>query len=178
MKTFIGMGHGNDIEAVRQATKGLTDPKMILFMAPYDNVKSVAKLINEIYPYAQSIGTIGTKFVNGKIDDKSIMVLGFFDDTKASCGVITEISKCPVLSVAQINKKMAQVEAKQDDTVCIEYCTGSEEMLVTTFNSCLGKKKFHSSGERSLECQMEKMRLWLITAESMRMHVYMHLLKI
>lgn len=141
MKTFIGMGHGNDIEAVRQATKGLTDPKMILFMAPYDNVKSVAKLINEIYPDAQSIGTIGTKFVNGKIDDKSIMVLGFFDDTKASCGVITEINKCPVLSVAQINKKMAQVEAKQDDTVCIEYCTGSEEMLVTTFNSCLGKKK-------------------------------------
>ena len=176
MKTFIGMGHGNDIEAVRQATKGLTDPKMILFMAPYDNVKSVAKLINEIYPDAQSIGTIGTKFVNGKIDDKSIMVLGFFDDTKTSCGVITEISKCPVLSVAQINKKMAQVEAKQDDTVSI--ARDQKKCLLLLLIHALERKKFHSSGERSLECRMEKVRLWLITAESMRMHVYMHLLKI
>ncbi len=140
MRTFIGTGHGNDIEAVRQATNGLTDPRMILFMTPYEMAEGVAALIHDAYPDAESIGTIGTKFVNGKVDDNNIAVLAFFEDTKTSCGVIKEISKYPVLGVTQINNKMNEVGANNNDTVCIEYCTGSEEMLVTTFNACLGKK--------------------------------------
>lgn len=141
MRTFIGMGKGNPKEAVKSATQGLKAPTMIIFMAPYDMAEETAALLVEAYPDTPSIGTIGTKLVNGQVDDEHLAVLAFFDDVKASCGVITDISKCPVACVGEIKKKMGEISASRENTVCIEYCTGSEEKLVTTFTSCLGAKE-------------------------------------
>lgn len=141
MRTFIGTGQGNPREAVKKATQGLDSPSMILFMAPYDMAGEAAALLLEAYPNVPTIGTIGTKFVNGQVGDDNLAVLAFFEDVKAACGVITDISKCPVAFVGEIKKKMSEVSASRENTVCIEYCTGSEEKLVTTFTSCLGAKE-------------------------------------
>lgn len=140
MKTFIGVGQGNAKDAVKKATQGLNSPKAILFMAPYNIAKEVAELLWEAYPDVPAIGTIGTKLVNGQVGDDNLSVLGFFDDTRVSCGIIKDISKCPVAYAKEIQKKMSEISANKEDTVCIEYCTGSEEKLVTTFTSCLGQK--------------------------------------
>lgn len=149
MKTFIGTGQGNAEDAVKKATQGLTAPKAILFMTPYAMAKKAAMLIHEAYPDIPSIGTIGTKFVNGQIGEQNLSVLAFFDDAKISCGIINEISRYPVASVHSISKKLAEVSPGHEDTVCIEYCTGAEEKLITTFTSCLEKKKVSLMGGTS-----------------------------
>lgn len=146
MRTFIGTGQGNPKDAVKKATQGLNNPSAILFMAPYEMMEEVAVLLQEAYPQAPSIGTLGTKLVNGQVDDKNLAVLGLFEDAKVSCGVVKHISECPVAFAGEIRKKMDEVSPGRDDTVCIEYCTGSEEKLVTTFTSCLAQRGIHLAG--------------------------------
>lgn len=146
MKSFIGTGTGTPADAVEKATKGLGAPSAILFYAPYAMMRDAAALIAEKYPNVPSIGTIGTNLVNGAVSDQTLAVLGFYDDSKVACGVITEISKCPVAFEAEITKKLSQVSPGHNDTACIEYCTGSEEKLVTTFTACLQKKGIQLAG--------------------------------
>lgn len=137
MKTFIGTGQGNTSEAVKEATHGLISPSMLLFMAPYDMAEEAAVLLHKAYPNVPAIGTIGTKLVNGQIGDNNLAVLALFDDVKVSCGIITDISRCPVAYSGEIKQKMSEVSPSSVNTVCVEYCTGSEEKLITTFTSCL-----------------------------------------
>jgi len=146
MKSFIGTGQGTPREAVKMATQGLHEPKAIIFVSPYDVAGEVAAILKETYPEVPSIGTTGTKLANGQVSDKNIVVLGLFEDARVSCGVIEHISKCPVAYSGEIEKKIAEVAPGREDTVCIEYCTGEEEKLVTTFTSCFEKKGIRLAG--------------------------------
>ncbi|WP_029067324.1 hypothetical protein [Lachnobacterium bovis] len=57
MKTFVGSGSGATSKALQEATSGLQTPKMIMFIAPYEQLADTAKLIKEKYPNAMSFGT-------------------------------------------------------------------------------------------------------------------------
>lgn len=104
MKTFIGTGVGQPEAAVHQAVQGLTSPSAILFMASYEHFKETASRLKELFPDTPCIGTIGTKLVNGQVNDSGLAVLGFFSDVKIRCGIITEASRCPVAGTTQLLK--------------------------------------------------------------------------
>lgn len=146
MRSFIGQGTGNAKNAVQEATRGLESPEAIIFIAPYDIIGEVADLLKKQYPNTPSIGTIGTKLVNGQVGDNNISVLGLFSDAKVRCGVIENISECPVVSIGKLEKDISAVSPGHGDTVCLEYCTGEEEKLVTTFTSCFEKKGIQLAG--------------------------------
>ena len=137
---IVGTGVGQPETAVHQAVQGLTSPSAILFMASYEHFKETASRLKELFPDTPCIGTIGTRLVNGQVSDSGLAVLGFFSDVKIRCGIITEASRCPVAGTTQLLKQIAEISPGTDDTVCVEYCTGSEEKLVTTFTSCLETK--------------------------------------
>lgn len=146
MKTFIGVGTGSAADALEAATRGLDSPEAIIFIAPFDMVEEVSAMLWEQYPQIPSIGTIGTKFANGQVGDNNIAVLGLFSDAKVRCGLIEDVSECPVTAVGEIKKKIAEVSPGREDTVCLEWCTGAEEKLVTTFMSCLDEKGIGLAG--------------------------------
>lgn len=146
MRSFIGQGTGNVNSAVQEATRGLESPEAIIFIAPFDIIGEVAELLKKQYPNTPSIGTIGTKLVNGQVSENNVSVLGLFSDAKVRCGIIENINECPVASVGRIEKNIAEVSPGQGNTVCLEYCTGEEEKLVTTFTSCFEKKGIQLAG--------------------------------
>ena len=146
MKSYIGNGSGNPTSAVNAAIRGLTNPKMILFMTNYQDAREVASLIKEKYPNIPSIGTIGTKIANGNVGDQNLIVLGLFDDVEVSCGLIKGLSKCPITYISEIESNLKKVNPGKEDTVCIEYCTGKEENLISTFQICLEKKSIPLAG--------------------------------
>lgn len=78
MKTFIGTGVGQPEAAVHQAVQGLTSPSAILFMASYEHFKETVSRLKELFPDTPCIGTIGTRLVNGQVNDSGLAVLGFF----------------------------------------------------------------------------------------------------
>lgn len=139
-------GQGSPVEAVHAATQGLQNPSMILFIAPYHMAADIAIQLRKQYPDTPSIGTIGTKLTNGQVSDDTLAVLALFDDAKVRCGVMERISQCPVSYSGEIRQKIDQISPGREDTVCIEYCTGSEEKLVTTFTSFFEKKGIRLAG--------------------------------
>lgn len=146
MKSFTGNGRGSAKEAVEEATQGLKNPSLIIFSAPYEKIGEMASLLSKKYPGVPSMGTIGVKIVNGAVSDDSLAITAFFEDARVGCGLVTDIERCPVASIGQIQRKLAAVSPGKEDTVCIEFCTGAEEKMVTTFTSCLGKKDIPLAG--------------------------------
>lgn len=140
MKTFIGNGTGSAQSAINQALQGLSSPSAIIFMAPYESLAEAAKLIRERFPDTPSIGTIGTKFHNGIVGDKNIVVLGFFEDAKVSCGVMEHIDLYPAASIRQVENSITEIAPGKDNSICVEFCTCAEEKLVTTLSLALRAK--------------------------------------
>lgn len=135
MKNFIGIGQGNAESALDQAIKGLVNPSMILFMTSYEKAEKTAAFIYEKFPDIPSIGTIGTTLAKGVSGADNTIVLGLFEDARISCGLIKNLSTAPVVYINDIEQKVAEVAPGREDTVCIEFCTGYEERLVTTLNA-------------------------------------------
>lgn len=146
MKSFVGIGKGSAAGAAAEATKGLNAPKLIIFMAPYDAMQTVASYLKEQYSEAESIGTLGISLANGNVSDNQVVVTAFFDDTVVSAGVLEQINECPIAEIGSLEKKISQINPNRDDTVCIEFCTGAEEKLVTTLNAALGKRSIQLAG--------------------------------
>lgn len=140
MKTFIGNGTGATQSATEQALQGLTSPSAIIFMAPYEAMEEAAGIIRNRFPSIPSIGTIGTKFHNGIVGDKNIVVLGFFEDAKVSCGVMEHIDLYPAESISKVEKSIAEIAPGKDNSICVEFCTCAEEKLVTTLSLALRSK--------------------------------------
>lgn len=146
MKSFIGIGKGAASNAIVEATRGLSAPKLIVFIAPYDAMQTAASYLREQYPNAESIGTLGTSLANGSVSDNQIVVTAFFDDTAVCAGVLEQISECPVAEIGSLEQRISIVKPNREDTVCIEFCTGEEEKLVTTLNAVLGRKGIQLAG--------------------------------
>lgn len=150
MKTFIGNGTGSTKTAVDEATRGLDAPNALVFITSYDALAETAALLAARYPGVPSVGTSGYGLANGTVGENMLVVLGLFGDAKVSCGVIRDVSKCPVAYAGELEKKIGEVGPGKDNTVCLEFCTGSEEKLITTFHACLEKKGIHLAGATAL----------------------------
>lgn len=146
MKVFMKTGHGSPMQAVTQATQGLQKPSVILFISPYCMAAEAAAQLHRQFPETPSIGTIGTTLTNGLVSDDTLAILALFDDARVRCGVMEHISGCPVSYSKEICQKIKELSPGHEDTVCIEYCTGSEEKLVTTFTSFLEKSGIQLAG--------------------------------
>lgn len=140
MKTFVGSGSGPVSKALQEATSGLQNPKMIMFVAPYEQMAETARIIKEKYPKTQSIGTCGTSLENGAVSDNATVVVGFFEDVVVRCGVIHELKTCPLAYIKSVQDNVTAVSPGVEDSVFIEFCTNNEEKLVSTLYTYLVKK--------------------------------------
>ncbi|WP_022749749.1 FIST signal transduction protein [Lachnobacterium bovis] len=140
MKTFVGSGSGATSKALQEATSGLQTPKMIMFIAPYEQLADTAKLIKEKYPNAMSFGTCGSSLANGAVSDNATVVVGFFEDAVIKCGLIQELSTCPLAYIRKVQENLSAVSPGNEDTVVLEFCTNNEEKLVSTLYTCVAKR--------------------------------------
>lgn len=137
MRSFIGKSSNMHVEtAIAEATRGMTEPDFIIFMTPYEELEKTAELLHKKYEGIPSIGTLGITMANGNVSSDSTVVIGFFDVT-VSADIIEEISKCPVSHIGKLERNVQAVHPGRENTVCIEFCTGEEERLVTTLNAGL-----------------------------------------
>lgn len=146
MRSYVGIGNGNAASAVEEAVKGIGRPSAIIFLSSFERIRETAAIIADRFPEVPSIGTLGTKLANGEYGDDNLVVLGLYEDAKMECGLINDISLCPVASIGEIKDKVNKVSPGRGDTVCIEFCTNDEEKLITTFNSCLAPKGVKLAG--------------------------------
>lgn len=137
MQSFIGVGSFfRDRDPLAVATEGLSDPALVIFTAPFEFFKDTACKLSGKFPDAEVIGGVADTVTGGADMEGNISILALFDsDSDISTGYITEIDKYPVRMVKELERSADEVNAGEEDTVCFELCTGSEECLMTTLNS-------------------------------------------
>lgn len=139
MKNTIGIGFGEAAEAVEMATADIIDPSFVLFYTTYEKLADVAKLIKEKYPEAQTMGVIGAHYGINNTDVESLLVLALYDDVRVKANIIKEVSKAPLLSIKQIKDDVRSCKPRKEKTVVLEYTTGNEEILISTFTAALAE---------------------------------------
>ncbi|MBR6268400.1 MAG: FIST C-terminal domain-containing protein [Selenomonadaceae bacterium] len=120
--------------------ESVESPQMLLFYSRPGTLEQAAAFFADRFPDIPTLGICSTSVVcNGVVDEPDILLMSFDDEYRIACGLIRDLSQCPVQHVFQFQKDVESVGAGDEDTVCLEYCTGNEEMLVTTLNAVLDK---------------------------------------
>lgn len=120
----------NDINKVKDK------PNFVLFTAPSERLEDVAREVREKFPEIPSMGTLGTTFTQGHVSNEDTTFVAMYG-VKVEAGVIEGLSKCPILSIREIEDNIRNINSGKEDTVCFEFCTNSEGRLVTLLNSAL-----------------------------------------
>jgi len=142
MQTIIGTSSAkNAADAVKEATMTINNPSLIIFLTPYDILKDVNDEIKAKYGDVPSIGTSATSYYETTASDANLIVIAFGSDAKVSAGILRHLSNCPMYDVMSLEDNIAKVSPGNDDSVCLEFCTGNEEILVTSMNVALEKNK-------------------------------------
>lgn len=149
MRGFVGTSQSDNIsEAIAQATKGLKKADLLILIAPFIKAEKAAEYLAEKYPGTPMIGTTSASYTANSTDDKAIMVVALAGVT-VSTGVITNIRKTPVTSILEFEDTLNSIEPESNNTVCLEFNTGSEEKLLATINSVLKRYDISLAGSSS-----------------------------
>ena len=140
--------HFSDIGELRSALEmyrkdGRTsDVESVMFISAGNEIEIVSDLLHEAFFPAVVFGVHSTMLVKGKVDKEGI-ILAVFDkkqkEFEYTFGLIDRASTDPTSSIIDIQKKVDSIHPGNEDTICLEFCTGGEEYLVTTLNSVMQK---------------------------------------
>ena len=148
MKSIIKSSRKASVaDAVSEATTGISDAIGIVFFSDYGKLRETAAALSEKYPSIPIIGTAGTVYHNRVIDGERILIISAITgDAVCSAGVIGNLSTDPITDMYRLRESVSQVSPGRDDTVCVEFCTSNEEVLVSTINVILEPKKIPLAG--------------------------------
>lgn len=144
MKQFIGTSaRGNLNEAIR----GLTNPELlILCVGRKESFQQAVTQLEEAFPNVPSIGCVGQSYGQTKVQEEGIMVTAFSGGITAITNVLTNVSTMPLKKIHQFERDAAAISAGKDNTVCLDFCSGNDEMVLTTISSVLLKKQIPLTG--------------------------------
>lgn len=148
MKSIIKSSKKTSVDdAFNDAVSDINNPIGIIFMSDYYRMPDFAIKLKERFPNAEIIGTCGTVHHDAFISDKNIfVVIAITGDAKLSMGVFNNLSKGPLLDLYKLKESVNRVSPGREDTVCMEFCTSNEEILVSTMNVVLGPNGIPMAG--------------------------------
>lgn len=149
MKQFIGTSARGNLE---EAIRGLKDPELlILCVSDKEQFKSVVEQLEQAFPKVPSIGCVGQSYGQTQVLENGIMVTAFLDGVTAVANVLTDVSTMPLKKIHRLERDAAAVSPGKDNTVCIDFCSGNDEMVLTTMSSVLSKKHISLTGGTAWE---------------------------
>lgn len=125
---------------VKEAVKNISNPALLMFMSNKENIAKQAEEIRKLFPEVPSIGCVGDSYSGTEVYKSSLMIIAYSDNIDVKANVITEADKCPAKHLRRIHEDAGSINAGSEDTVCIDFCTGNDEVVITTMNAVLEKK--------------------------------------
>lgn len=136
MKQFFGMSQSGNLE---EALRGLSRPQFIMLLSNSDQFEAHVKKLETLYPHVPSIGCIGMSY-DTRVVEKGVSVIAFLDGVSAAANVLEEVSTMPVKYIKRLEQDMDKINASQQDTICIDFCTGNDACVLTTIYSALKRR--------------------------------------
>lgn len=142
MKQFFGTSQSGNLQ---EAVRGLNNPQLIMLLSNSEQFEAHVKLLQRLYPTVPSIGCIGMSYDN-KVVEKGVGIIAFSDGVTAAANVLEQVSVMPVKYIERLEKDVTAVNGSQDNTICIDFCTGNDACVLTTIYSVLKHRKISLVG--------------------------------
>lgn len=136
MKQFFGMSQSGD---VKEAVRGLNNPQFIMLLSNSGQFEAHVKTLQGIFPKVPSIGCAGMSY-STKVVEKGVGIVAFYDGVSVAVNVLEQASIMPVKYIRRMEEDVETVKASQNDTVCIDFCSGNDACVLNTIYSVLKKK--------------------------------------
>lgn len=148
MQQFIGYSKTSDIN---EAISGLSSPKGIIIICDKSNAESASAQLKNIFPSVPTIGCIGQCYAKENILLTGILIVAFYGNVEIKANIITDVNTMPLKHISNVNNDITEIKATKDNTVCIDFTTGNDAVLVTTLNTALKKYDISLSGGTAWE---------------------------
>ena len=135
MKQFFGMSQRGDID---EALRGLSNPQFIMLLSNDRQFEAHVEALEKRYPGVPSIGCIGMSYQTA-IVEQGVGIIAF-SGVAAAAGELEEVSTMPVKYIQRLERDMQAVNALGGDTVCIDFCTGTDACVLTTMYTSLQRR--------------------------------------
>lgn len=138
--------------AIDEATANIKDAKLILCFSAKHKLNEALALLSEKYTSVPILGVSTACNLNNTTHcEDSVEVMAFIDNVDVICGVIENISSAPVKYIKTLEENIKALSPGRDNSLCLEFCTGNEENLVSTLNSVLKKNNISLMGGTALD---------------------------
>lgn len=149
MKQFIGTSTRGNLQ---EAIQGLKNPELLIFcVSEKEQFQNVVGQLEQMFPNVPSIGCVGQSYGQTQALEKGIMVTAFSNGVTAVTNVLTDVSTMPLKQIRRLEQDAAKVAPGRDNTVCIDFCSGNDEMVLTTMSAVLLKKNIPITGGTAWE---------------------------
>lgn len=142
MKQFFGVSQSGDL---KEAVRGLDNPQLIMLLSNSDQFETHVKKLEALFPRVPSIGCIGMGYA-GRVVDKGVAIVAFYDGVTVAANVLEEASTMPVKYIKRLEQDVKRVNGAQQDTICIDFCSGNDACVLTTIHSVLKRRNISLIG--------------------------------
>lgn len=133
MKQYFGNSQRGDL---KEAVNGLQNPDFIMLLSNPSQFELHVKQLEHFFPHVPSIGCIGMSY-NKRVEEKGVGVIAFYDGIKASTNVLENVSVMPARHIDRVQKSIREVNGNNNDTICIDFCSGNDACVLTTIHTVL-----------------------------------------
>ena len=124
-----------------QAISEITAPKLLLLMSNNEQFEQHVEELERYFPGVPSIGCIGGSYGGQTVvADKGVAVIAMEGNLSVVTNVLEQASTMPVKYIGRLEEDINKVAASENNTICIDFCSGNDACVLTTIYSVLGKK--------------------------------------
>ncbi|WP_367575582.1 FIST N-terminal domain-containing protein [Acutalibacter caecimuris] len=136
MKQFFGMSQSGNLD---EALRGLHTPQFIMLLSTNEQFEKHVAELEKQFPGVPSIGCIGMGY-HTTVVQRGVVVIAFYDGVCATANVLEEASTMPAKYIRRLEADIKTVQAAEENTVCIDFCSGNDACVLTTINTVLRRR--------------------------------------
>lgn len=131
---------GNAEKILEEVKAEFSDCTFIVFGSDDKRFEEFGKRLHRVLPGAKMIGATG--FLIGKQGGvaEGLSLIGFRDDeVEVYVGTLRKADTCPIKYLPGLIWTVDMIHKQYKDSICLEFCTGNEEKIVSTMKISLEK---------------------------------------
>ncbi len=142
VKQFYGMSQKGDL---KEAVSRFQNPQFLMLMSNASQFEAHVEKLERLFPGVPSIGCIGMSY-DTRVVENGVGVIAFCDGVAVSANVLEDVSTMPVKFIRRLERDVEEVGASQQDTICLDFCSGNDACVLTTMYSVLRKRNISLVG--------------------------------
>lgn len=134
MEQTVKICNPGNLEASLQS---LSSYSLVVMMAGSNIFKSCVEKVKNILPNTPNIEVCGQGYVGTRDCPDSIILIGF-QGCEVAVDAIADAGK-PILSLSKLAEHVKNIRGNGKNTVCLDFATANDSVIITTLNSCLSE---------------------------------------